>query len=287
MRIPVALGTLAWAALVILPPGAVVTGLDHIPIAVGDLVRAGDDYRALGFTLKPGRPHDDGIQNQHVKFADGTELELIAAPEARDSLTATYRRHLARGDGPAFMALFAPDMAVADERLSALRVPHARSGGAIDFPAEGALGYLFLSGRNQSPTDRPEHFAHANTAESLIRIWLAGDDLSRERQLLEGLGATLTEVNLRLPERVRATLARLREGDVLLLPGSQQLVAGRRVVGATLRVGSLETARAILGRGQRAAPEIVVTPGSRSVFLAPARTHGLWLEFLEPVRRPQ
>ncbi len=133
------------------------------------------------------------------------------------------------------MALFAPDMALADERLSALRVSHARNRGAIDFPAEAALDYLFLAGRNQSPTDLPEHFAQANTAESLIRIWLAGDDLSRERQLLQGLGATLTEVNLRVPERVRATLARLREGDVLLLPGSQQLVAGRRVVGHASR----------------------------------------------------
>jgi catechol 2,3-dioxygenase-like lactoylglutathione lyase family enzyme len=287
VRIPAALGTLAWVALVISPPKAVVTGLDHIPIAVGDLTRAADDYRALGFALKPGRPHDDGIQNQHVKFADGTELELITAPEARDALTATYRRHLVRGDGPVFMALFAPDMALADERLSALRVPHARNGGGIDFPAEAALDYLFLAGRNQSPTDLPEHFAHANTAESLIRIWLAGDNLSRERQLLRGLGATLTEGNLRVPERVRATLARLREGDVLLLPGSQQLVAGRRVVGATLRVGSLDATRAILGRNQPALPEIVVTPGGRSVFLAPSRTHGLWLEFLEPVRRPQ
>jgi hypothetical protein len=86
------------------PPDPAVIGLDHIPIAVGDLARAADDYRALGFALKPGRPHDNGIQNQHVKFTDGTELELITAPAAGDALTTTYRRHLENGDGPAFLA---------------------------------------------------------------------------------------------------------------------------------------------------------------------------------------
>jgi hypothetical protein len=258
----------------------------HIPIAVADLARAADDYRALGFALKPGRPHDDGIQNQHVKFPDGTELELITAPAARDALTATYRRHLEHGDGPAFLALFAPEMAVADERLGSLGIPHARNGGAIDFPDAGGFGYLFLSGRNASPTDRSEHFAHANSAESLIRVWLAADDLSRERRLLEGLGGTVVDGMVRVPDAIHAAIARFTESDVVLLPGTRQRVTGRRVVGATLRVANLDAARAILGHGQPAPPEIIITPFARSVFLPPSRTHGLWLEFLEPVRRP-
>jgi len=241
-----------------------VTGLDHIPIAVRDLARAAEDYRALGFALKPGRPHDNGIRNQHVKFTDGTELELITAPAARDALTTTYRRHLERGDGPAFLALFAPRAPDAQERLAA---------------AKATLDYLFLSGRNKSPTDLPEHFAHANTAQSFISVWLAGEDLSRERRALEVLGATFSERDVRVPDAARATVARFDEGDVILLPGARQVVPGRKIVGATLRVGSLETARAILGRGQPSPPEIVVSPAGRSVFLPPSRTHGLWLEF--------
>ena len=78
------------------PP--LVLGLDHIAIAVADLDAAAEQYRKLGFTLKPGRAHENGIRNQHVKFADGTEIELISAPEARDALTAEYLTHLAQGD---------------------------------------------------------------------------------------------------------------------------------------------------------------------------------------------
>src|SRR5262245_66326123 len=132
MRTSAALALLLTAGVLLAAPEPAVTGLDHIPIAVADLARAADDYRALGFALKPGRPHDNGIQNQHVKFTDGTELELITAPEARDALTTTYRRHLQRGDGPAFLALFAPRIPYAAERLAAANVPDAVNGGSID-----------------------------------------------------------------------------------------------------------------------------------------------------------
>jgi hypothetical protein len=232
------------------------TGLDHIPIAVNDLDRASADYRALGFALKPGRPHDNGITNQHVKFPDGTELELITAPEARDPLTATYRKHLAAGEGPAFLALFAPGVDAASLGLNA-----------------DPLQYIFMFGRNQSPTDRSEHFAHANTADSLIGVWLAGDDLSSERRLLEKIGARINAEEVRVPQLITAQVAQLDEGEVVLLPAARQLVPGRRVVGATVRIRDLAAARRVLaGRGR--------TIGS-SIFLPPAITHGLWLELRE------
>ena len=70
-----------------------VLGLDHIPIAVAGLEGATERYHALGFTLKPGRFHANGIRNQHVKFAAGTELELITEPQ----LTHQVGGHLALG----------------------------------------------------------------------------------------------------------------------------------------------------------------------------------------------
>jgi hypothetical protein len=42
-------------ALIALSP-PIVLGIDHVPVAVADLEAAGARYRALGFTLKPGRP---------------------------------------------------------------------------------------------------------------------------------------------------------------------------------------------------------------------------------------
>jgi catechol 2,3-dioxygenase-like lactoylglutathione lyase family enzyme len=238
-----------------------VIGLDHVPIAVRDLEAAAERYRALGFSLKPGRPHPNGIRNQHVKLPDGTELELITAPEARDALTTKYRRHLQEGDGPAFLALFLPDKA---------RVPR---------DLHPSLAYLFFGLRNASPTDRPEHFAHPNSSSALMAVWLSGSDLEQERALFPELGASILKRHVSVPVRVHAEVAAFREGDVVLLPGSHQRVQGRRIVGVTLRARSVARARELLD-----ARRIPVTEGaspSKSLFIAPDAAHGLWIELRE------
>lgn len=81
-----------------------VQGMNHTPIVVGDLEKAEADFRAMGFTIKPGRLHADGIRNAHVKFADETELELITAPQGVDDLTSEYRRKLEAATAPSTMA---------------------------------------------------------------------------------------------------------------------------------------------------------------------------------------
>jgi catechol 2,3-dioxygenase-like lactoylglutathione lyase family enzyme len=255
----------------------VIVGLDHVPIAVSDLDAAAERFRALGFTLKPGTFHDDGIRNQHAKFPDGTELELITAPEARDALTSTYRRHLAQGDGPAFLALYAPDRGAVAARLDEAHLPYRRDRVTVDFQTPDPLAYIFFSGRNQSPTDRPEHFAHANTAESLIAVWLAGDR-ARERALLRTLGVDIVTERVRAPEPMMADVAHLPEGDLVFLPADRAVVAGRPVVGATLRVRSLAAARQLLDRTPWRSS---IASGGRSAFVPPAVAHGLWLEFRE------
>ncbi|MGH7470327.1 MAG: VOC family protein [Longimicrobiales bacterium] len=263
------------------PNGPPVLGLDHVPIAVNALDVAAARYRQLGFSLKPGRPHANGIQNQHVKFRDGTELELITAPAVRDSLTATYRRHLRAGDGPAFLALYAPasDRLVASLKAAGFR--SSASGALVSLRDPDPLRYVFFGPRNQSPTDRPEHFAHANTGESLIAVWLAGADLSRERRLLTALGAGFEEQDVNAPQRMRATIARLPEGVIILLPAERQLVRDRPIVGATVRVRSLEAARKLLEAAQLPVPATVQLGNAVSIFLPPALTHGIWLELRE------
>ena len=84
--------------------------------------------------MNPGHPHDNGIQNQHVKFPDGAELELLTAPAARDDLTARYRRHLEDGDGPAYAGLYTPDRDRMAELLAWAGLQTTRSGMFLTFP---------------------------------------------------------------------------------------------------------------------------------------------------------
>ena len=75
---------------------------------------------------------------------------------------------------------------------------------------------MFFAPLNQSPTDRPEHFAHANTARSLLAIWLAGADLSRERTLVRALGLLETPADAAIPPEAGDTRVSLSQGAIYL-----------------------------------------------------------------------
>lgn len=154
------------AVLPTVEPRPLILGLDHMPLAVADLEAASERYRQLGFTLKQGRYHENGIRNRHIKFSDGTEIELITASESRDALTTEYLQHLAQGDGPAFVSFFAPEIDRVAQYFDAEDVRYDRSNGLLSFPERHRLRYLFFGRRTSSPTDRPGHFRHDNGAEA-------------------------------------------------------------------------------------------------------------------------
>ena len=219
-----------------------VQGLDHVPIVVRDLARAAADFEALGFVLKPGRRHANGLRNVHAKFRDGTELELISPGAPTDGLSHRYVDWLRRGDGPVSLGLFAPATAPA--------------------PMDG----IFLDHRRKSPTDRPEHFAHPNGASTLAAAWLAGSPA--ERRLVELAGRLPTERPACAPFGSVVRVLTLPEGEIVLLPANVQRVSGRPIVAATVSVGSLDPVRRFVPRA--------VEECAGSLWV---ESHGLWLEF--------
>lgn len=244
-------------------------GIDHVPVAVRDLERAGETYRRLGFVLKPGTPHANGIRNLHAKFRDGTEIELITAPKAVDALTRTYLEHLKQGDGPAFLALHAPY-----GRAMAETIPD-------DHPARR---YIFFGSLNHSPTDRPEHFEHPNGAESLVRVWLAADDFAAEIDLLSRAGFSTQPEAVLTPQAARVPVARLGASALVFLPGPRQIIPGRRIVGATVAVRNLDAAASHMRAHGIEVPAAIPTAGGRSLFLAPELTCGWWIELTQRVK---
>ena len=54
-----------------------ITGIDHIVIAVGSLERAIETWRGLGFSVIEGGKHPYGSYNALIGFADGSYIELL------------------------------------------------------------------------------------------------------------------------------------------------------------------------------------------------------------------
>jgi hypothetical protein len=253
-----------------------------VPIAVRNIDAAAAQFERLGFTLKPGRYHSDGIVNRHAKFPDGTELELITARATGSELAAAYRDHLRSGDGPAYLALYVPDLGSVAAWLRDAGEAFTQTRRFLSLEEESDLSYLFFaplgdgSGLNRSPTDRPIHFRHENGAIRLTDVWLAGGDFARERSLLARLGAALRREPACVPQLVPAEVADLAGSRLLLLPAGMQRVAGRPIVGVTVSVRDVAVTRALLR--QRGIRFVDRSPRG-SLYVPPDLAGGTWVEF--------
>lgn len=151
---------------------------DHVVIAVADLESAGASFRdTLGFSLKPGGVHDNGLRNVHIRFGNGSALELITTgPGKPDELSEWYRRFLEQGDGGAFVALSAgpPDTVLGrlGELADEASVFRGRAFDWVSFPEGHSLHpFFFVHVRGREP-DEPAHLHHENGAAGLAEVWI-------------------------------------------------------------------------------------------------------------------
>ncbi len=230
--------------------------LDHVVVAVNDLEASAEKFRKLGFMLKPGRFHENGIRNWHAKFPDGTEIELLTAPEARDDLTRKYRDLLAEGDGGAFLALF--------------------PGAGVPAPTAPVPDYIFYGQLNHSPTDKPEYFAHGNTAESLIAVWVGDVELAKAINTNQKHQSKKAVPNNQ--GSWPADVIPLRDSEIYLLPRERRVLRNRPIVGVSVRVNNIRAASEYLARHGIKVGSAKGHSEER-IFVAPADACGIWLEF--------
>jgi len=227
--------------------------LDHLVIAVADLAKAVEDYRALGFSVQIGGRHPGRTShNALVAFEDGAYLELIAWQEPGPA-ERWYNEHAKHGDGLMDFALVPEDTARAIEAAKA-------RGLALDGPLDGGrvrpdgTPVKWQTGR-QATFDLPflcgdvtprelrvpagEARRHANGALGVASVAVAvrdiGVSLARYRALLgiEGTGregvATSMESPVALPgEGLRIAVVGLGETAIILMtPTGDDTTAAR------------------------------------------------------------
>lgn len=188
--------------------------LDHVVIAVGDLDRTVQDYRALGFTVQIGGRHPTRTShNALVVFEDGAYLELIAWLEPGPA-DRWYHVHAKHGDGLMDFALLPEGTAeaIAAAKSRGLVLDGPNDGGRIrpdgrslkwQTARQGSFDLPFLCG-DVTPREfrvpPGEGRRHANGALGVASVAVAVHDLeaslSRYRALLgidpgnRGSGAT-------------------------------------------------------------------------------------------------
>lgn len=235
--------------------------VDHVAIAVQSLEEAELTYERIGFRLKPGRLHANGLRNSFAKFEGGTYLELISPQSgAVDQLTGTYVEQLRKAEGGTFLAFQTDSISNLAQILTNNQIEYNIEvyRGAFSTLAfqEPSLESFFLIEYLAPVVDSPELLDHPNTAMGIETVWVRENDYT-----------SFTAVSTF--EEITGIAAAMQEDK------------STPIAGVTLLVRNIETARAVIRNGTGL--DLSVQSNSRGVFIrVPAhQAHGMWIEFLE------
>jgi hypothetical protein len=228
-----------------------VLGIDSVSVIVKDLERTRADFRALGFSTQFGSLRANGVRNEFIRFPDGSEIQLISPTAALDQSSGEYLSWLDQGDGPIAFGLFRP--------------------GARPSPADR----MFFGERAAKGPGSFEPIPHLNGAIGLSGIWLAGG--AAEPRIAGFPGGRVIGSAFCTPIGSASKAVQFKEGFVVLMPRSAQLIADRPVVAITVAVEKLVLTQGFLD-GARVRFRQEAGCGRPSLWV---ETHGLWLEFRE------
>jgi len=254
-------------------------GIDHLPVAVSDLDRAAEICTRLGFAIKPGRFHANGVRNKHVKFEDGAGIELITAKQAVDALSAMYVRLLSQNEGPAFLSFHTSDIGLLHAGFRRAGFSYSEDDGALTLRDPRLHFVFFFEGDNRSPTDRAEHFLHLNSAYATAGVWIADGEDSQLVPLLKSIGGVVVKKKVFVPTQRTTTVVQVQNGDVVFLPRSSQTIPGRPIVGLVFLTRNLDALRHCLDASHIAPATHVEAADHESVIVDPQQAFGMWLEF--------
>ena len=194
--------------------------LDHVIVVVQNLDSARAHLGRLGFRIKAGRAHPNHLLNFHVKFLDGTELEVMSLTgEPLDQNAEDYADLLAAGEGGAYVALRAANLdsvAAAGDRagLSSRRSASGTWRFLSFAPYSDASGVFFGSGW-RAPADPDSIVQHRNRAQSLRQAWVEGGP-ALEALLLD-VGAAPCD-SVMLPDGRKGIEWMLASGSLVVVP---------------------------------------------------------------------
>lgn len=193
--------------------------LDHAVLVVANLHLASESFRVAGFRIKEGRVHSDSLQNRHVKFRDGTGIELMTlAGRPGSAMARRYAGQLSRGDGGIFAALWTEDVSATHERLSRANIVATRAASGpwvfLSFAARPELDAVFIGAGPAATRDTESIVSHENGAQQLSSAWIeAGPSMD---SLLAQLGARECGVG-EMPDGRRGSRWRLSQGTVVVV----------------------------------------------------------------------
>ena len=295
-----------------------VQGLDHPGILVHDLEAAKDTYRdTLGFWIQPRGVVSvltSGIKISNASFEDGSYLQLTAVDDLEKARLnrPAYLAFLEKHEGAKYLMLNvssaestarflrAHGLDVNDPSSRTITAPGAKemappAAWAVTFnkpilPAD-SVGFVQFANREERirQANASGRTNHPNTAKRIAAVWIVVRDLkaatkafglaglaARESRKFPALGAAGREI-----EAGGGRIILLEPKDKAGKAASFLAERDEGIMGVSLEVGSLETARTLLEKNTKRAFVSYAGAYGSSILIPAELAYGVWIEMFQ------
>ena len=196
--------------------------IDHVITVVANLDSAITTFEELGFTVKRGHLHDNGLLNAHIKFKNNTSFELMSIKgEPKDELAREYADLLKSGEGAVFLAITGISIDSIEAKLNDIEVGYNKIPGKswdyITFPNNSSLAHLFFIEYHIKTSDKEDEVTHSNSTKGIEAVWIEGEETVK--QLLESLGLKNGSIKSDIKLGVGQDYL-TNTGSIVLIPGT-------------------------------------------------------------------
>ena len=154
--------------------------IDHIITLYPDINQVKAEFSEMGFNVKPGRMHENGLENAHLKFSNGSSVELMSLSEkAGDQIASNYEKLLQENINGAYLALSGFTLSFLQKKLDSIslnyEVTHTAAWTYLTFPGYFELQHVFFLIYQNNHQENGAFFNHSNGACAIKEVFIDGN----------------------------------------------------------------------------------------------------------------
>jgi hypothetical protein len=234
--------------------------------------------KALGFNIKKGGLHKNGIENLFIEFKDGSEIEIMTIDTPRDMLAKEYKTLINQkkwGLGFAFRTDQIEGLAqhlnnVYPEPMELIQRDYYTTLSRKKYDKELPLFFIEYQDKNSNSI-----IDHPNCSVGINSIWLSTKDLRETVLRFSDWGFSLIDT-IKIPDiNNKAILVRNNNFEVILIEGDKYEISG-----VSIKTSCIEKLKRRLENSDVPANEYRSKRG-KNILLNPGITKSIWIEFTD------
>ncbi len=252
---------------------------DHVIIGSSNLNNSVKMFAKLGFSIKEGRIHQNGIKNNFVEFNDGSEIEIIEINNPSNNLSSEYSKMINQKKYGLQFALRISEPEKLNSSFTQTNSIFSEYNknnvySTISTPSVNQkLPFFFINyknGNNNTITN------HVNKANGISSVWFSTKDIKQTARELVDFGFEAIG-NYKIPEMNRKIVQFKNHNFGIILIESDNY----GVSGVTIGVEDFKLISDLITTNFDNKSIRQNDNNRNSIFINPTITNSIWIEFFE------